>query len=153
MRFPKRKKLPHDTPWWIPGNIEGEVYFITICTRPRGRNQLATDDIWPALEQSVNHQQQSGQWDCAIFLAMPDHVHLLGNFDSAKSNMSNSIANWKRWLARTQGIKWQRDFFDHRLRNQESVAEKASYIRMNPVRAGLVGDHGQWPYQWVRPRP
>lgn len=34
--------------------------------------------------------------------------------------------------------RWQRDFFDHRLRSIESAAEKAQYIRMNPVRAGLV---------------
>jgi len=36
------------------------------------------------------------------------------------------------------GIKWQRDFFEHRLRSDESWREKADYILANPVRKGLV---------------
>jgi hypothetical protein len=34
---------------------------------------------------------------------------------------------------------WQKGFFDHVLRSQESAGEKWKYVRENPVRAGLVG--------------
>jgi len=33
---------------------------------------------------------------------------------------------------------WQRGFFDHLLRSDESYAEKWNYVRENPVRAGLA---------------
>ena len=33
---------------------------------------------------------------------------------------------------------WQKGFFDHVLRSQESAGEKWKYVRENPVRAGLV---------------
>jgi len=43
-------------------------------------------------------------------------------------------------------IHWQRDFFDHRLRHDESEAEKFEYIRRNPLRAGLSRAEDEWPY-------
>ncbi len=38
-------------------------------------------------------------------------------------------------------------FFDHRLREGESLELKAAYLRENPVRAGLVARADGWP--WV----
>jgi hypothetical protein len=46
------------------------------------------------------------------------------------------------------GIRWQRDFFDHRLRRDESFDEKALYINRNPVRAELCAPEATWPYAW-----
>lgn len=45
-------------------------------------------------------------------------------------------------------MEWQEDFFDHRLRSDESLDEKANYVRMNPVRAGSVKTVEEWPYSW-----
>jgi len=41
---------------------------------------------------------------------------------------------------------WQRGFFDHLLRNDESYGEKWNYVCQNPVRAGLVMNAADWPY-------
>jgi REP element-mobilizing transposase RayT len=41
---------------------------------------------------------------------------------------------------------WQRNFFDHRLWHNESLAEKFEYICQNPVRAGLITQGEEWPY-------
>jgi hypothetical protein len=43
-------------------------------------------------------------------------------------------------------INWQRNFFDHRQRCDESLAEKFKYIRQNPVRAGLITPSEAWSY-------
>jgi REP element-mobilizing transposase RayT len=56
------------------------------------------------------------------------------------------VERWKRYAARKAQVTWQRDFFDHRLRHDESFIEKASYIRLNPVRAGLTVRTEDWPY-------
>jgi hypothetical protein len=38
-------------------------------------------------------------------------------------------------------------FFDHVLRSNESYAQKWTYVRENPLRAGLAKSAEQWPYQ------
>ena len=45
------------------------------------------------------------------------------------------------------GVEWQRDFFDHRLRDHHELEEKASYILINPVRKGLCERAEDW--MWV----
>jgi REP element-mobilizing transposase RayT len=42
---------------------------------------------------------------------------------------------------------WQPGFFDHLLRHDESYAEKWDYVWRNPVRAHLVKNPGDWPFQ------
>lgn len=44
------------------------------------------------------------------------------------------------------GRAWQDGFFDHLLRSGESYSEKWNYVRMNPVRAGLVERPEDWPF-------
>jgi REP element-mobilizing transposase RayT len=41
---------------------------------------------------------------------------------------------------------WQRGFFDHVIRSEESYDQKWLYVRNNPVRAGLVRSAEDWPY-------
>ena len=42
---------------------------------------------------------------------------------------------------------WQKGFFDHVLRSEESYAEKWLYVAENPVRKGFVKQAGEWPFQ------
>jgi hypothetical protein len=41
---------------------------------------------------------------------------------------------------------WQKQFFDHVLRSNESYDSKWLYVRENPTRAGLVDSADSWPY-------
>jgi putative transposase len=78
---------------------------------------------------------------------MPDHMHLLASFPQEES-MHRVVAAWKHYITGQASVKWQRDFFDHRLRSDESFDEKAAYIRKNPVRAKLVAHESDWPCIW-----
>ncbi len=69
--------------------------------------------------------------------------------DSADAEIKKLIRNWKHWTAQNFGFRWQRDFFEHRLRSDESLDAKAGYILENPVRAGLVAKPEDWPYRFV----
>lgn len=58
---------------------------------------------------------------------------------------------WKEWtskrIKREVGIVgnvWQREFFDHVIRNETSYAQKREYVFNNPVRAGLVKKAEEW---------
>ena len=42
--------------------------------------------------------------------------------------------------------RWQRNFFEHRLRPGELANNYARYIFMNPYRAGLIGSRAVWPH-------
>jgi len=146
-----RRSLPHDPPRGI--DPAREIFFITICTQPRGLNQLAQPQIFSGLLATVEHRHFRGEWFALIFLFMPDHIHALLSFPPEAPPMAEVIRRWKRWTARNYGIKWQRDFFDHRLRRDESAIQKMDYILQNPVRAGLVATPTDWPYKWQAPEP
>lgn len=79
-------------------------------------------------------------------LLMPDHLHALLGIDGATS-FSALVRDFKRATAKIAGVKWQRNFFDHRVRRDESFGEKFDYICENPVRAGLVKRAEDWPYR------
>jgi len=82
-------------------------------------------------------------------LLMPDHLHAVLAFPPAPG-MKKSVENWKHYLATHQKIDWQRDFFDHRLRNHLELEKKISYILMNPERRGLCERAGDWPWIYRR---
>ena len=144
MPEPRRKALPHDIPLWI--DPHREVYFITINCRIRGCNQLATPDMSQGIFETVSFRQCSRQWWPHLFLIMPDHIHSLMTFPRSDESIKSIITNWKEWTAKRLRIHWQRDFFEHRLRSDESRREKADYIMHNPVRDGLVKHPEDWPY-------
>ena len=83
----------------------------------------------------------------AVIIAAPDHWHGLVSFPRDEG-MEKVVSNFKEVTAKKAGISWQRRFFDHRLRNEESFDEKARYIRMNPVRKGLVATPEEWRWVW-----
>jgi REP element-mobilizing transposase RayT/cytochrome c553 len=143
---PQREKLPHDRPLWI--RPEHEIYFVTICCKKRGENQLCRPQIRDAIWESIERRQSTGEWYVHLCMLMPDHLHALIMFPG-ETLMRKGIADWKRFLATQLKIEWQRDFFDHRLRREESFNEKAVYIRTNPVRAGLIRDADEWDYFWA----
>ena len=64
--------------------------------------------------------------------------------EKAIRNIVDSASSIGRRLQKTP--IWQRRFFDHVLRSEESYAQKWEYVRDNPVRAGLVTDADDWPY-------
>ncbi|MCF3648566.1 REP-associated tyrosine transposase [Synoicihabitans lomoniglobus] len=143
---PRRKILGHTPPAWIGS---GATYFITICTIPRKLNQLAIDSTANAIFEAVTHRHEHHRWHCRLMLLMPDHLHALIAFSST-TTMKSEVAGFKRFVARHTGVTWQRDFFDHRIRDAENLQEKARYIRQNPVRAKLVKHRKDWPYIWSR---
>jgi REP element-mobilizing transposase RayT len=78
---------------------------------------------------------------------MPDHLHALLVFPQGRG-MSGTVGDWKGYMARTIGIRWQENYFDHRLRTSAEAAEKWSYIGRNPVVKNLVQREEDWPWRW-----
>ena len=143
MDLPVRKKLPHTVPQWV---AEGSWFFITIKCLPQGTNQLCRADTGDGVLAAMAHNHDQLVWHCRLGLLMPDHLHAIIAFARAPG-MQTVISNWKKFVAVKLGVKWQRDFFDHRLRDHHEEQEKTSYILMNPVRKGLCERAEDW--VWV----
>ena len=73
-------------------------------------------------------------------------VTVCGEEPAPDKDLRRLVGDWKRFTSERTGIRWQKNFFDHRLRSDESWDEKAAYIRNNPVRAGLLPEGQTWPY-------
>jgi putative transposase len=141
---PTRKILPHATPPWVDANA---IFFVSVCCATREGNQLCRSPIAEVIFESVEFRHARHDWFMHLFLLMPDHLHFLVSFPRDR-DMRKLIANWKEITAKKTRIHWQRDFFDHRLRAEESYKEKAEYIRMNPVRKGLISASQNWRFVW-----
>ena len=143
--LPQRKRLSHAIPDWV--NTDA-VFFVTICARPRGIDQLCKDHFADGLLNSVRHREELRHWWVHLAVVMPDHVHLLVSF-APEPGMERVITAWKRLTARNLGIARQDGLFDSRLRTARSIEEKGAYVQENPVRAGLVANASDWPYTWT----
>jgi len=141
---PSRTRLPHEIPYWVK---DGALYFISINCIDRGRNILCHDFVARGIYESLEFRHHHNEWWIRNFVLMPDHCHGIISF-SRHVEMRKSIFNWKRYTARQLGFRWQRDFFDHRIRDTHSLEEKEHYLTMNRVRKQLCASASDWPYLW-----
>jgi putative transposase len=123
---------------------------VTCCTYQR-RPHVANDRVHEAFVEFCKRAQNDFGVAVGRYVILPDHLHLFVALpDTIK--LSDWVGTLKRILARavkttaSRDPIWQRGFFDHVLRSNESYAEKWVYVRENPVRAGLVKTADAWPY-------
>ncbi len=119
------------------------AYFLTLCTENRKKvlcNIAAMKRAESFALESIRRYRV--HVDC--FVLMPDHVHLI---ITMAMGSERTLGEWVKAFKSVVGnreIKWQAGFFDHVLRSDESRSDKWEYIRMNPVRAGLVAKPEEW---------
>ena len=134
--------------------LPAPIYYITGCVGDRDP-VLASPRPAEILVQAWRDSPAINGWMIGRYQIMPDHIHFFtaaGGREDGK-DLSQFMSDWKRWAKRqirASGLRsfgWQDEFFDHVLRSSESYEEKWEYVRMNPVRAGLVSNADDWPYQ------
>ena len=131
--------------------IDNPVYLITCCVSGR-RRILHSESVHAILQDEWNLAPKRHGWYVGRYVIMPDHVHFFTSQNSEAKSLSKFLQSWKQWTSkriskeRGCGRIWQRQFFDHLLRSEESCSEKWEYVKMNPVRAGLVRDPEDWKY-------
>ncbi len=139
--YPRRPH--HELPSWVDSS--GAVFHVRIRTAKENSVPLTDRSLAPKLLDSVlEYVRRQIRWP-SLFLIMPDHIHALLSFDAAR-RMSRVVGDWKKWNHQENGVLWQDNFFDHRLRHDESLNQKAVYIRRNPVVKGLCSRPEEWPW-------
>jgi putative transposase len=127
------------------------LYFVTFCSHRRSK-VLATNSVDAGFLEFGSRAHAIHNVAVGRYVIMPDHLHLFvcGPDDF---ELGRWVGALKQHLAKAVGSTqpsrtiWQRGFFDHVLRSNESYGQKWSYVRENPVRAGLVEKAEDWPYQ------
>ena len=73
----------------------GATYFITICCRRRGINQLCLKGVASILFETARRYHVSQRWYLKLLLLMPDHLHMLIGVPG-DVRLSNLIRDFKR---------------------------------------------------------
>ena len=99
----------------------------------------------------VESWKEATHWRVGEYVIMPDHVHFFcapGMFEYP------SIRRWTGYWKRLAGNRhpalkrvFMEDCWDTQMRNRKHYDEKLSYVRMNPVRRGLIEDWEEWPFR------
>ena len=142
MPFYSRDSLQNRRPDWVD---ENDPLFITLCHKRRGLHHFDNAEAWQALMNGANHAKNLGRWRPMLFLAMPDHLHVIAKI-SRQSDITRTLGELKRDISHRLPTQWQKGSFDHRIRSYEHYLEKRDYILMNPVRAGFILKPSEWPY-------
>ena len=143
-RFPLRKKIR------LPASVydQGHAFFITISTHHKYPWFSRYPSLCQASVQLIKDLSSAHKLKIFAWCIMPDHIHLL----IQGINIIDFIRLFKGKLtpiARSieAGRKlWQRSFFDHAIRKEESLHNVACYIWENPIRARIIDEPTS--YRW-----
>lgn len=133
--------------------IDDPIFFITTNVSNR-EPLLACDDAHAVILEVFETGQHLHRWLIGSYVVMPDHVHFFCSACRDAAPLDTFVGKWKEWTSKFfkrrlgwETFAWQHRFHDHLLRSDESYSEKWEYVRMNPVRAGLVNDPDEWRFR------
>jgi len=112
---------------------------------------LSNPDIAQLVVGTLVHFDGS-RYSLLAWCVMPNHVHVLVRADKGH-RLSEVVQGWKSWSARRAnralgrtGVFWGPDYFDRFIRDSTHLHACRTYIRNNPVAAGLVATPEEWPW-------
>ena len=120
-------------------------YFVTFCTHQRV-SAFNTNTMHTMGLRELIKMHKSKDWNLYCATIMPDHLHLLFSLGETLE-FQRVISKAKTKLKHSVGmnhLRWQRNFFDHRLRSDASLESFAFYMFMNPYKKRLVPRNQEW---------
>ncbi len=135
-------------------SIQGACYMLT--TTVADRQRIFIDDATvECVIEALRCSDREKRSRTLAWVVMPDHVHWL--MQLGNGNISRCMQAFKSRSSRAvnlhrggEGALWQRGFYDHCVRSDESLLAQADNLMQNPVRSGLATKVGEYPYCWTR---
>jgi REP element-mobilizing transposase RayT len=146
-RFTPRKRIRLDAEAYAE---LGQICSVTIAVQHR-QPVFARPDLAQAAVGVIETHAKLRAVPLWAYCVMPDHIHLVLEA-SERCDIITFVAQLKSliqreaWRLGVDGKFWQQRFWDHFLRQEESVETAVEYVLHNPVRAGLVEEPGDYPY-------
>ncbi len=151
---------------------DGYSYFLTVVTCRRA--PLLVDNI-ELLRQAFALSKSRYDYKIDAITVLPDHFHMIMTPEftdeypkiishikrsftyaltvgrSVPTSTSKIIEQNKIAISQSKNKRqhagiWQERFYEHTIRGEKDWQEKMEYIRLNPVKHGLVDTIDQWQY-------
>jgi len=134
-----------------PSRFRGErtaAFTACVCDR---REAFTSKEVVEHLIGYLAKAAQAHACFVPVYCFMPDHLHVMFKGVSGESDLLEAMCQFKHrsglWMARARmPFRWQKDFHDHVVRNSEDWRAHATYIALNPARAGIVDDLFEYPF-------
>ena len=114
-----------------------------------GEPWLCHPEIGLLVEDTILHGDKS-RYRLHEWVVMPNHVHVLAT-PLEGWTLTTILQGWKSVTARNanrilarSGRFWAPEYYDRAIRNEQHFLNVQSYIRMNPVKAGLCSSPELW---------
>ncbi len=125
-----------------------------LAKAPDVPNLLQRDDIREVIAESF-HYFDNQRYKLLAYSIMPNHIHVLILPKTQENGdifpIQHIIYTWKKYTALAinrligkTGNFWQKEGYDHLVRDDSELANVLNYILMNPVKAGLVQQWQEW---------
>jgi putative transposase len=125
-----------------------------------GPRWLANPQVASIVAEALQYRH-GRQVDLLAFCIMPNHVHLvctpLADGNGSVWALSRVLHSLKGRTAREanrilgrKGPFWQRESYDHVVRDADELERIVRYVMGNPVKAGLVAEADAWPWTYVK---
>ena len=144
-----------------PGKASAGQAFVwldhQLDTARTGPRFLRQEAIASLVVESLHRGATLGHYELGCFVVMANHVHVLLLPKVLPSRLMKSLKGFtareaNRLLGRTGEPFWQRESYDHWVRDEREWRRIAFYIENNPVKAGLVSraEDYRWSSGWVQ---
>jgi REP element-mobilizing transposase RayT len=129
---------------------EGLFYFVTTVTKNREKIFLRS-----TLAKTVlNSLHWLHDHHCLMLIAavvMPDHLHFVTELKGTPlpkvmHSLKSFTANQINEILGRRGPVWERQYYEHAIRDEGSLVEMINYCLENPVRKGIVDDFKKYPH-------
>jgi putative transposase len=151
-------------PWYRRYFKPGGTFFFTLVTEGRAPF-LCDDSARRILHDAIDLCRQTRPFTLDAIVLLPDHLHAIWTLPDNDADFSTRWAFIKstftrHWLAaggrerprsasrlrtRRRGV-WQRQFWEHCLRDENDLHRHLDYIHYNPVKHALAPCPHAWPW-------
>ncbi len=121
-------------------------YFITICSKDRRyifgeikEDKIILSKYGEIAENTLSRIKQNKSIEIDNYIIMPNHIHMIIEIKYDKIvNLKDLISTYKsittKQINKEQKIiVWQRNYYEHIIRDENEKEEIIKYIRYNPI--------------------
>ncbi len=147
--------------------LQNYSYYLTVVTQ--NRRPILIDNI-ELLRDSFRRSKKRYDYAIDAIVILPDHIHMIITPQNPKdyskiialikrsftygldmkikedSKFNLSASSYRRNLS---GV-WQKRFYEHTIRDEKDYVKILDYIKLNPIKHGLVDNINDWKYSSFR---
>jgi len=108
-------------------------YFVTICTFDKQPNISLYNETVKQILFSLPTRFLGLRID--HYSLLPTHLHVIFVFEQRKTALGQVVRSFKSLVSKETGKKnfWQRNYYEHVIRNEAAVLKIREYIQNNPL--------------------